>query len=429
MRKNVFSPITIKTPENEREAEIQAEVKELSKQREEYEYTISEESIEEKNGSETETPDGKLTTHQQELADKVYTQLVDEDYDAIIKNMDLPENAVLTADNINNLYAAMMDFKQTSKKSKMNEKFQNGCIMFDYGYEGGESWTVGILENRDTPDGYKIILQGLNSGHLQEEYEETHLVLPSGLADVKVNGVSIDRFADDTYFNDAEDPKYDVSSYTAYRVVFPLYRFTDYDISLRKNSDEFRNYNLVVTAQSPFGEVKGLANDNNSEIQLHLGDSSADMCYTQDSEEVKKMLAELLQEVFDCVSAGDFDIESYRSFFAEGTDDQVITEQIESLAETAVVATGENTHIKNIDVGEITIHEDDGTIGSPKTDYAGQGKINVSADISISYDDTLTFDGSLNHRDCRQSITCQVKGDGNVMFSDENSLAYLLNWL
>ena len=45
MRKNVFSPITIKTPENEREAEIQAEVKELSKQREEYEYTISEESI------------------------------------------------------------------------------------------------------------------------------------------------------------------------------------------------------------------------------------------------------------------------------------------------------------------------------------------------------------------------------------------------
>lgn len=383
--------------------------------------------------SDAENSDGKLTAHQQELADKVYQQLVDEDYDAVIRNMDLPENAVLTADNINNLYAAMMDFKQTSKKSKMNEKFQNGCIMFDYGYEGGESWTVGILEDRDTPDGYKVILQGLNSGHLQEEYEETHLILPSGLTDVKVNGVSIDRFADDTYFNDAEDPKYDVSSYTAYRVVFPLYRFTDYDISLRKNSDEFRNYNLVVTAQSPFGEVKGLANDNNSEIQLHIGDSSADMCYTQDSEEVKKMLAELLQGVFDCVSAGDFDIESYRGFFAEGTDDQVITEQIESLVEVAVAVTDEDTHIKNIDVGEITIHEDDGTIGSPKTYYAGQGKINVSADISVSYDDTLTFDGNLNHRDCRQSITCQVKGEENrlkfVRFSDENSLAYLLNWL
>ena len=398
------------------------------------ENTVTAKETEEtESGSETESSDGKLTAHQQELADKVYKQLVDEDYDAVIRNMDLPENAVLTADNINNLYAAMMDFKQTSKKSKMNEKFQNGCIMFDYGYEGGESWTVGILENKDTLDGYKVILQGLNSGHLQEEYEETHLVLPSGLTDVKVNGVGIDQFADDTYFNDAEDPKYDVSSYTAYRVVFPLYRFTDYDISLRKNSDEFRNYNLVVTAQSPFGEVKGLANDNNSEIQLHLGDSSADMCYTQDSEEVKKMLAELLQEVFDCVSAGDFNIESYRGFFVEGTDDQVIIEQIESLVEAAVAVTDEDTHIKNIDVGEITIHEDDGTIGSPKTYYAGKGKINVSADISVSYDDTLTFDGSSHHRDCRQSITCQVKGDGNglkfVMFSDENSLAYLLNWL
>ena len=45
MRKNVFSPISIKTPENEREAEIQKEVKELTKLREEFEYSVNEETI------------------------------------------------------------------------------------------------------------------------------------------------------------------------------------------------------------------------------------------------------------------------------------------------------------------------------------------------------------------------------------------------
>jgi hypothetical protein len=45
LRKNIFSPISIKSPENDRETEIQEEVKELSKIREEYEYSVNEETI------------------------------------------------------------------------------------------------------------------------------------------------------------------------------------------------------------------------------------------------------------------------------------------------------------------------------------------------------------------------------------------------
>ena len=380
----------------------------------------------------------KLTKHQQELADMVYEQLVNEDYEAIYEHLVLPENAVLTPDDINNLYANLFDMGRAktgekTKKSKMDERFLNGCIMFEYGYDDGNSWTVGIIEDDNAPGGYEIVLRGLNSGHMAREYEERHLVLPSGLTDVTVRGVNLDRFVDDTYFDGAKDLDFDVMSYTAYKVVLPQHKFSDYDISTRGNGDEFRNFNIVVKAMSPFGEVTGLADYNNSRIELNLGDCSADMCYTQDSEEVKKMLAELLQGVFDRVSEGDFDIESYRGFFAEGTDDQIIQEQIDSLFSEVNVVTGDGQFIRNIKVGEISIYEDDGTTSCPKAEYVGRDRITMTVSAPVSYDDSLTFDGSVNHRECRKDITCQVKKEDGVMkftaFEDENSLAYLLNYI
>ncbi|MBR6402915.1 MAG: hypothetical protein IKS48_05980 [Eubacterium sp.] len=45
LRKNVFSPIHVKTPENEREEEIRKETKELTKLRESLEYSVNEETI------------------------------------------------------------------------------------------------------------------------------------------------------------------------------------------------------------------------------------------------------------------------------------------------------------------------------------------------------------------------------------------------
>ena len=45
LRKNVFSPIQVKTPENEREEEIRRETKELIKLRESLEYSVNEETI------------------------------------------------------------------------------------------------------------------------------------------------------------------------------------------------------------------------------------------------------------------------------------------------------------------------------------------------------------------------------------------------
>jgi hypothetical protein len=88
---------------------------------------------------------------------------------------------------------------------------------------------------------------------------------------------------------------------------------------------------------------------------------------------------------------------------------------------------------RNIKVGEITIYEDDGTIGCPKAEYVGRDMITMTVSAPVSYDDSLTFDGSMNHRECRKDITCQVKKEDGVMkftaFENENSLAYLLNYI
>ena len=57
----------------------------------------------------------------------------------------------------------------------------------------------------------------------------------------------------------------------------------------------------------------------------------------------------------------------------------------------------------------------------------------MTVSAPVSYDDSLTFGGSANHRECRKDITCQVKKEDGVMkftaFEDENSLAYLLDYI
>ena len=82
----------------------------------------------EETGSEDEEAGGedrgeKLTKHQQELADTVYEQLVNEDYEAIYEHLVLPENAVLTPDDINNLYADLFDMgrAKTGEKTKKSK--------------------------------------------------------------------------------------------------------------------------------------------------------------------------------------------------------------------------------------------------------------------------------------------------------------------
>lgn len=155
------------------------------------------------------------------------------------------------------------------------------------------------------------------------------------------------------------------------------------------------------------------------------------MCYSKDSEEVKEALHKLLQDVFDHVSEGDFDIESYRGFFAEGTDDKIIQEQINSLISS--VSTDNSRFVRNIKVDDVAIYEDDGSIECPKAKYAGRDRITLTVNVPVSYDDSLTFDGSINHRECKKDITCQVKKEDGIMkftaFAKNNSLAFLLNYI
>ena len=97
------------------------------------------------------------------------------------------------------------------------------------------------------------------------------------------------------------------------------------------------------------------------------------------------------------------------------------------------VSTDNSRFVRNIKVDDVTIYEDDGSIECPKAKYAGRDRITLTVNVPVSYDDSLTFDGSINHRECKKDITCQVKKEDGIMkftaFAKNNSLAFLLNYI
>lgn len=377
---------------------------------------------------------GGLTKHQQELVEKVYQELADKDYDAVFSDMVFPENSVLTSDHIGNLFAYTFGpYEKDGKAQIFDEMTKDGCIVFDYGYADGARLSIGIVEDRDTPDGYEVLIQGLNSIYLQKEYQETHLILPSGLTNVCVNGISIDKFADTAYFDDAgEDFAYDPEDLAAYRLVLPLHFYSDGAVSMYKNADEFKGYDLVVTADTSFGKVSGLAGTDALGMVLHIGDCSAKMYFAKDCAKLQKMTADVLQEIFDKVSADDLDIESHRGFYAEGTDGQVIKEQLDALAEY-VRGYSESSHVKDITVKELHVFEDGEDDLHRYARYIGQDRVEMAIGVHVEYDDDAAgFDGSLVHRDCKKQLECLVTEEGGAMkfisFDDYYSLRYLLNY-
>ena len=108
----------------------------------------------------------------------------------------------------------------------------------------------------------------------------------------------------------------------------------------------------------------------------------------------------------------------------------MITEQLNGLAKYTRNSDG-GSHVKDIEVGEVHIFRDEGDGRHPHARYAGQDRVNMTVGVRVSYDDTNTFDGSLNHRDCRKKLECLVTEEGGIMkfigFDDVYSIGYLLN--
>lgn len=395
-------------------------------------------------GTETTEEEGgaSLTAAQQELADKVFAQLQNKEYDAIFADMIYPENSLVKVDDVNNLFLLNLSMDEVEKgvqKQKINETFEDGAIRFEYGLDTTGYTTVLIFENADTPDGYEVRLSGLSGnlfgGNLENTVEETRLVLPSGLTNVVVDGVSLDNYKDDTYFEgtDAATLGFDPADYTAYRVVFPAleyqYVVTDEMVELMENEYGFKvgRTKYAITADSPFGRLTGEVADTDRHL-MGYGDHEGRLYQPLDSTAANDMLLSLLQEIFDAANEGHFDVDAYREFFVDGTADEVIEELTGSLDAHFNDNVGT---ISNLKAEEIHTYTKELKYEVPKVEYVGNGKMDMDIGVHSSFDQNMTY--SEDHEDAYNELRLTVQTDGSelkiVEFPEYSGLEYLFNSL
>lgn len=385
-----------------------------------------------------------MTAAQKALADRVFDQLQKGEYEALFADMVYPENSVVKPDDLRNYFVlglSMDEVEKGARKEKINETYADGAIRFDYGLEAGGYTRVCILEDADTPDGYEVRICGLSGdlfgGDLSDTTMETRLVLPSGMTNVVVDGVLLDRYEDEAYFEGADeaDLGFDPDDYTAYRVVFPC---LSYQTSLSDEVAELmeREYgihtgrnHLLITADSPYGPLAGEVVEYGKHfIDMGLGDHEGLMYTAPENRNASEMLKSLLQKIFHKAGEGHFDVDSYRGFFAGGTSDEEIRVLADALDEHVNDNVGTITSLK---VEEVHTYKNDDGSGGHEVEYVGSGRMDMYVGIHSSYDQVMTY--SSDHRDAYQPIHLVVETEGGevriVEFRDDHLLGNLFNYL
>lgn len=385
-----------------------------------------------------------LTKDQQAIVDKVFQQLENKEYDALFADMIYPENSVVKVDDLNNFFIlnlTMDEIEEGAKKEKINDRIEDGFIKFEYGLKAGGYTTVCILENADTPDGYEVRLCGfsgdLYGGDLTNTAMETTLLLPSGLTNVVVDGVPLDDYVDETYYEgvDVSQLKFDPADYTAYKVVYPCLTYgntvDDEMAELMKTEYGFElgRYTFEVTADSAYGPLEGTTDEDGSHYKdSGFGDHEGELFQPLTSTTANDMLLVLLQKIYDKACAGNFDIDSYREFFVEGVDDAVIQELLDSLNKHFNENVGT---ISNLKAEEVHTYTQKIYYDVPMVEYVGGNKMDMDIGVHSSYDQTMTY--SEDHHDAYQQLHLTVETDGSEVkiagFAENSHLNNLFNYM
>lgn len=401
-----------------------------------------------KEESNAESASSSLTTEQQAIVDEVVSRLDSEDYEALFADMVYPANSVVKEDDIKNFFLLSLtkdELENGIRREKLNgsERIEDGFIKFDYGNEYSGYTTVCLLEDADTPDGYEVRLSGLSGdlfhGGYTDTAQETTLILPSGLTNVVVDGVPLDEYVDETYYEgvDASTLKFDPADYTAYNVVFPCMTFDDMTKEMAEGfknefGKELGRYTFTVTADSPYGKLEGIVKESGKHYKDDgYGDHEAELYQPTESTTANDMLLALLGKIYDKANAGQYDVEAYREFFVDGTEDAVIEELTGVL--NKLFDKGPRTTVSNLAVHEVhtytseQLHQYD----APRIEYTGSGKMDMNIGVHSSYDETVL--NSTSHRDAYQQLSLTVSAeDGSVKivgFAENSHIGNLFNYL
>ena len=389
-----------------------------------------------------------LTGAQQEMVDEVVSRLDSEDYEALFADMVYPANSVVKDDDIRNFFLLSLtvdELKNGIRREKLSgsERIEDGFIKFDYGNEYSGYTTVCLLEDADTPDGYEVRLSGLSGdlfhGGYTDTAQETTLILPSGLTNVVVDGVPLDGYVDETYYEDvdASTLKFDPEDYTAYNVVFPCLTFDDMTKEMAEGFEtefgkELGRYTFTVTADSPYGKLEGIVKEDGRHFKDNgYGDHEAELYQPLESTTANDMLLALLGKIYDKANEGRYDVEAYREFFVEGTADAVIEELTGVL--NKLFDKGPRTTVSNLAVHEVHTYtsEQPHQYDVPRSEYTGSGKMDMDIGVHSSYDETVL--NSTSHRDAYQQLRLTVSAENGsvriVRFAENSHIGNLFNYL